>query len=355
MKEKGLSIVFVSLLFFFLLFGIIVKDNEISIKERRKLTTVEDLKKDTLGYLEKYLSDQFPLRNAFLSFYSFLERYILGNKENNDIYIEKGYLIEKNYPLNEKSIDDFVRKLNIIYENNLINSHVYYAVIPDKSYFLDEKGVQKLNFEELLDRLKTNIKIPYIDLISLFSLEDYYKTDIHLKQKAFDVIIKELGKNLHFSLQDISWKVHSFAPFYGASYAKSSFFIKPDYLVYYTNEWTDNAKVWHLEFGEKKVYDEDKLKSLDSYNVFLSGPSSFIEIFNSHSIEDKELILFRDSFGSSLAPLLLPYYKKITLIDLRYISMEEVQKNVTFEGKDVLFLYSTLLINQSNLLKVKIT
>ena len=97
---------------------------------------------------------------------------------------------------------------------------------------------------------------------------------------------------------------------------------------------------------------KDKLGSVDSYSLFLSGPSSIIEMSSPNAINDRELILFRDSFGSSLAPLLLPYYKKITLIDLRYINMNMVEQYVTFENQDILFLYSTLLVNSSNLLKI---
>ena len=35
---------------------------------------------------------------------------------------------------------------------------------------------------------------------------------------------------------------------------------------------------------------------------------------------EKELVIFRDSFGSSISPLLINYYSKITIIDNRYIS-----------------------------------
>ena len=54
-----------------------------------------------------------------------------------------------------------------------------------------------------------------------------------------------------------------------------------------------------------------------------------------------------------LAPLLIPYYKKITLIDLRYISADIVNEYVDFNDKDVLFAYSTLIINNSSVFKSK--
>ncbi len=47
--------------------------------------------------------------------------------------------------------------------------------------------------------------------------------------------------------------------------------------------------------------------------------------------------------GSSLAPLLAGSYRKITLIDLRYISSDLLESYVRFQEQDVLFLYSALI------------
>lgn len=76
-----------------------------------------------------------------------------------------------------------------------------------------------------------------------------------------------------------------------------------------------------------------------------------MEIQNPKSTSGKELILFRDSFGSSLAPLLVEAYDMVTLIDARYISMHILEKYVQFENQDVLFLYNTALVNSSFVLK----
>ena len=75
-----------------------------------------------------------------------------------------------------------------------------------------------------------------------------------------------------------------------------------------------------------------------------------ISIENPNAKTDKELLLFRDSFGSSLAPLLVENYSKITLIDLRYVSRQLLENFIDFENQDVLFLYSTVVLNQ-NVLK----
>ena len=61
--------------------------------------------------------------------------------------------------------------------------------------------------------------------------------------------------------------------------------------------------------------------------------------------------MFRDSFGSSLAPLLISGYKKITLIDTRYVNPRILNNYIDFIDKDILFIYSTLLINDSSSIK----
>jgi len=95
----------------------------------------------------------------------------------------------------------------------------------------------------------------------------------------------------------------------------------------------------------------EKLSSRDLYDVFLSGPVSVLTVENPAANTDKELIVFRDSFGSSMVPLLIPGYAKVTLVDIRYLPADKLGEFVEFENQDVLFLYSTLVLNQSSMLK----
>ena len=70
-------------------------------------------------------------------------------------------------------------------------------------------------------------------------------------------------------------------------------------------------------------------------------------IENPNAKTDRELIVFRDSYGSSMTPLLVQDYKTVTLIDTRYIAPNLIGDFVDFEDQDVLFLYSTLILNSS--------
>ena len=99
------------------------------------------------------------------------------------------------------------------------------------------------------------------------------------------------------------------------------------------------------------VYTVDKFSNVDPYDVFTAGAQSYITIENPNSKSNKHLILFRDSFGSSLIPLLAEGYKSIVLVDIRYIQSDFLSNFVDFTGKDVLFLYSSVVLNNSETFK----
>ena len=83
----------------------------------------------------------------------------------------------------------------------------------------------------------------------------------------------------------------------------------------------------------------------------MCSPAAIVTLESPGAKTGRELILFRDSFGSSLAPLFLEGYSKVTLIDLRYVASSLLEQFVDFADQDVLFLYSTSLLNSGMLLK----
>ena len=100
-----------------------------------------------------------------------------------------------------------------------------------------------------------------------------------------------------------------------------------------------------------KLYLPRVSKWEDPYELFLSGSISLLSIENPNAETDRELIVFRDSFGSSLAPLLAEGYAKITLADIRYLPSSQMGKLLDFTDADVLFLYSVPVLNNSDTLK----
>lgn len=343
--------------------NIIKTDGAFSYSERRKLAgfpqfSFEKLfSGDWFEEFEKYSLDQFVFRDGFRTIKAIGTFYLFNQKDNNGIYIVDGNISKYDYPLNEKSVINAAEKLNEVYEKYLQGMNVSYALIPDKNYFLAAgNGYLGIDYDRMQKIMNQNIEnMKYIDLFGSLAIEDYYKTDIHWSQdkilKATNKLLNELGSDIQIDESQYSRK--ELYPFYGSYYRQLALNIAPDKLVYMTNDLLEKAVVYDYESKTySDIYMPERFNGMDSYDVFLSGAKALITIENPESTTDRELILFRDSFGSSIAPFLLGGYDKITLVDLRYIYTDLLGEYIEFsEKQDVLFLYNTQIINNSYMFK----
>lgn len=352
MKDKILSISFVLFLSLMLIFNILIPDNKISKSERRKLeqfpkiTMNNILNKSFMEDFDSYVLDQFISRDSFRQIKAEVNYKILKKLDNNKIYLYKDHILKSEYPTNTKSIENFITKINSIGNYLTKNNKVYYSIIPDKNYYVESSRYLNLDYDYIYEETK-DINYNYIELRDILSLDDYYKTDTHWKQENLCKVVNRLGEYLEFNTE-CNYEEKTFNKFFGVYYGQSALNLKPDTLTYLVNKDIKNSIVYYLENDKSnKVYIEENLNNLDSYDVFLGGASSYIEITNKLNKSRKELVIFRDSFSSSLAPLLIEHYSKITLIDIRYINSESYLEKIKFDNQDVLFLYSTLLVNNS--------
>ena len=348
MKEKITIILFITYISLFGLLHIIIKDIDVSKTERRKLAQLPDfeLNNDYSEKLEKYLLEQFPFKDTYRNIKAKYNYKIINKLENNNIYIKNNYIYKSNYPTNIKSIDNFTKKITNI-KQLLKNNKTYIMVIPDKNYYLKDKYFLNIDYNYIFKEID-KLNINQIDIKNILNMNDFYKTDTHWKQENLDKVVKEICNTLELEYQQETYKYNQYNNFYGVYYGESAVKQNPEILTYLTNETIDKIKVKYLENQNiTNIYNTDKLNSLDPYEIYLDGASAFIEITNDKANTDKELVIFRDSFASSITPLLINYYNKITLIDLRYINTENIKKHIEFNNQDVLFMYSTLIINDS--------
>ena len=353
MKNKFISILFFSFLVFFSILQILKVDQKISKSERRELSVFPEFKFNNsyVTKLEKYLLDQFPYRDEFRSIKANFNYKVLNYLDNNDIYLKDNYIFKSNYPTNIDSVQNFINKtnklLNLVNENN----NVYLMIIPDKNYYLNDSDFLHIDYDYIYNEMdKLNIK--QIDIRNIFSLNDYYETDTHWKQENLEKVVLKMSSSMNFEYKKIDYSKNYYDRFYGVYYGESAIKRTPERLAYLSNDTINNAYVRYLENSKlNKIYNIEKLYSFDAYEVYLDGASAFIEIFNNSNLEGKELIIFRDSFASSIAPLLLEYYSKITIVDNRYIRSDYFLEKLDFNNQDIIFMYSTLLINNSSVLK----
>ena len=337
---------------------------EISDTERRKLsqfpavTTQNVFSGKFMTAFEDYTLDQFPLRDTFRQIKALFHYNVLRQGDNNDIYIAQGYAAQLEYPFREDSADYAIGKFNEIYETYLKDSgsKITFAVVPDKGYYLAERnGYPAMDYEAMFTSLEEGLPwATFVDLTKDLSAEDYYRTDTHWRQEKLMDVAKRLCAALGTMepMEGDFTPVAMEKPFYGVYYGQAALPMEPETLYVMESDWLKDCTVTNFETGAvTTVYDMEKVEGKDLYEVFLSCSVSLLQIDNPHGSSDRELIVFRDSFGSSILPLIIKDYKTVTVVDTRYLPGATVGRFVEFHGQDVLFLYSTLVLNNSTTLK----
>ncbi|MCM1258881.1 MAG: DHHW family protein [Roseburia sp.] len=332
-------------------------EEEISVGERRHLAAFPDLTWDTvlggtfMAQFEEYASDQFPLRECFRRVNSYFQFQILQKKEVDDIYLVGGHAAKLSYRIDKDAMTHWLKRFSYINDKYLEDCRVYLSIIPDKSFFLAGEGVYPSPDDyEFVKQWQQGTKdfATYIGLEEVLFLENFYRTDIHWKQETLrdtaECIASGMGVSLSYDyeIQELE------QPFYGVYYGQAALPLKPDRIRYLTGKEIDSLVVTCYDTGEPQnlpVYDMERAFGRDAYEMFLSGSKALLTIENPTSQDHRELVLFRDSFGSSIAPLLAKGYSKITLVDIRYIIPEMLGKFVDFDGADVLFLYHMQVLN----------
>ncbi|MEG0018911.1 MAG: DHHW family protein [Oscillospiraceae bacterium] len=361
-KNILVCVVFFAIIIGLLGFSIALPDKDISTAERRKLAKLPEISLQTLlngqymGKVDKYTLDQFAARDSFRALKAQVSFNVFRKKDNNKIFVMGDEIYRMEYPLSEKDILSAGDKFNKVYREYLQGMSCYYAIIPDKNYFVAEQnGYLSLDYkkaEQLLTGKITHME--YINLFDVLKKEDYYRTDTHWRQENLQEVVNKLSAQMGFAPADFkSYKMNTLNDFKGVYYGQAALKLPAEQLNYLTNFVTDAATVYNHETKKTTpIYETEKFSQLDPYNLFLTGPSTILEMTNNNADTDKELIIFRDSFGSSIAPMLLESYAKVTLVDLRYIPASKLTEFIEFKNQDVLFLYSTLILNSSAMLRV---
>ena len=296
--------------------------------------------------------DNFYQRETFRKLKTSVELDVFKKQDVNKIYKYNDFLVEQIYPLDEKSAINLTNKINYIKDSYLNETNkIYYSIIPDKNYYTDNSHL-KLDYGKMQQIMENNLNgLQYIDIFQDLNLDSYYYTDSHWKQEKLQNVAKTIAENMNFSITQ-NYNEQKVATFKGVYAGQLPINTKEDEIKILVNDAITDANVYNYETKEQGgIYNFKKLSGYDKYDIYLSGATPLIEISNANNKTNKTLVIFRDSYASSLAPLLTEGYSKITLVDTRYISPKILNEYVDFENADILFLYSTLVINNSMALK----
>lgn len=328
------------------------------------ILTLESVMKDGLEYGDSFMKqfddnytpDNFPFREAFRKIKSWVGANVFLQKDKDGVYVVDGIAAEMQETIDEGSIAHAADRITFIYEQYLKDKGIkpYLSIIPDKGYWLSaQNGYLSMDYDVFIEKMVDSVDFAqYINIKDSLEVGDYYKSDTHWNQEHLIDIAKLLVDGMGGNHDSSYVKNELDVPFYGVYAGRAPKPLASETITYYTNENMENVTVFNFEKNRPgAIYDMELAHGKDAYDMFLGGEVSKLSIENPNAKTDKELVIFRDSYGRSIIPLLIDDYAKITVIDIRYQVPQILLMGVDFENADVLFLYSTIVLNASAELK----
>ncbi len=331
MRNKIITSVFCLLLIVGVLSGFLVPDKYYSESEKRTLTqknaiSITDFPSGKMGTeIEKYLADQFPLRDGWITVKTLTER-LSGKTEISDVYFGKdGYLIDAFTGYNQKQFSTNINALAKLSESlKTANIPMQVMLVPTAAQILSDKlpaYAPNLDQKALLDFANAQ----GLDTVNVFDILSehkdeyiYYKTDHHFTSLGayycYAVWMQAQGK----TAQPLSaWQSQELCNnFRGTTYNKVNYPFAPyDTITAYYKTLTHTVGYNGGNYVTDSIYERKYLSGKDQYATFLNSNQSTTVV--SGSGEGKLLIL-KDSYANCFSQFVIDDYAETHLIDLRF-------------------------------------
>ena len=356
MKQRALNIVTVALFALALLavplYWLLCPRKTFSETERRylaeppKLTSLKDWSFDDA--VETYLADQLPGRDALVGLDAYTV-FLSGRQVSAEIWMDRaGYLVEAPVKAASEQIDKRLGRMAVLGEKTGLP--VYVMAVPSTGYVRRgtlPKALAALYPDgDLLGRIEDAPGVTVVPLENEFLQSGqgwYYRTDHHWTGEgayaAYRLFMKTAGRE---ALDYDRFYHHTVPGYVGSTRSRSALWLtKPDVL---TLDEPMDAPVTVTFSDDEKAYDSlfflDHLTEYDWYPLFLDGNHPVTVIENRSAPDGPTLLMVKDSFGNTLAPLLVPSYGKIVLVDPRYYRGSVAELCAEQGADEILFCYS---------------
>lgn len=337
--------------------SIIQPDRKISEEENRVLAEfpkfgLESIRnKDYMTGLESYASDQFVLRDAWISLKVQCDL-LAGKREFNGVYLgKKKYLMQIPTEMDEKNTRENLEAINQFYKKNndlLMNT----LIVPNAAYIMEDylpAGApvrdQGADMEYIRKQLSSDIGcIDITDTLRQHAKDGiYYKTDHHWTTRGAVYGFNAAANAMNIQGIVTEYKIYTVATDFSGTLASTSGYHKAeDTVEVYEPE---NVEIQYLvsdsdnEERRPTVYDRTALNGKDKYQVFFGGNHAMVDIMTTND-KGRRLLIFKDSYANCFVPFLIPYYTEVVMIDPRYY-YDNIQTLMNNKGiTDVLFLYN---------------
>lgn len=304
---------------------------------------------------EKYIADQFVLKDFWVGVKSGLER-ALGKKEYNGVYLGRDdYLLQAFVEPDEEGFRSKLAAINTFgAATPKINK--YFMLVPNSVAILGDKlpsHVPPAKEKEWMARMEKYLdkSIKFINVYETLQAKQreyiFYKTDHHWTTRgafyAYQKLIEATGQEPHtkgfYQTQQVT------DTFYGSLYSKAGLKdVTPDSIEVYIPKKIESYRIDYFdEEGKVKtaesLYNLDNIKKKDKYSLFLDGNHPLVKI-TTRCPNQKKLLIIKDSYANCLIPFLTSHYSQIFVVDLRYYYdslIDLIKKN---HIRDMLLLYN---------------
>lgn len=354
-------IVFCLLIFGFTAATILSPSMGFSETENRVLAEMPEVKIDTIlsgdfeADYEEYLTDQFVMRNQWISLKTSVERLLL-KRESKDIYFAKDdYLIEKH----TGSYETQMAQRNIValtefaqqYEEQFGQSHLSILIVPNAVDILSDKlppfaesGGGNEYLEQISEILPEGIWFDGASVLREHMDEEiYYRTDHHWKTLAAFYVYQAWAERQGYIVPELTdYEIQTVTDcFEGTIQSKLGIETASDTIELFFPLTEPAYTVYResTEITENSLYNYAALDTKDKYAVFLGGNEAFLRI-RTAAPNERKILVIKDSYANCFIPFMLGEFQEIDVLDLRYTNQR--LSGILAEGgyTDILILYN---------------
>ena len=328
MRNKIITSFFCLMLAVSALIGLLMPDRYYSEREKRTLTqkpqfTIADfISGEFSGELEKYLTDQVPLRDDRVTLKTYLELAV-GKRESGGIYLCKDqYLMDKFTSYSKKQLAANAAALADLQEKlaaegvsmNTILVPVAAQVLADKLPAYAPAADYAAIFQVLTDAGVDTVNV-WSTLAAHSGENIYYRTDHHSTS---------LGAYYAYcAWRDIEPAAYEWTQevlcddFYGTTWNKVSLPSVPaEEITAWYKHINRSVSYNNGQYETDSIYERKYLSGSDQYAVFLNSNQAQTVIEGSG--KNGKLLLIKDSYGNTFSQFPVEDYAEVHVLDLRF-------------------------------------
>lgn len=353
MRNKLITIIFCAMLSVSVAAGVLLPDKYYSETEKRTLKQFPTISADAVfsgklgDEVEKYLADQFPARNGWVTLKTLSER-ALGKRESGGVYFaDNDYLIEAYKSLNTRQLTANIAALKKLSEKlgeQGIDLRV--MLVPTAAEILSDKlppfapNVDQCAVVEYARKQGLNV-VDVSETLREHSGEYiYYKTDHHWTSLgayyAYTAWQTACGRP-YSPLSE--WRTETLCDnFRGTTYAKVNYPFAPyDLITAYYKTLDHKVDYNNGSYITDSVYERKYLDGSDQYAVFLNSNQAETVI---HGGGNGRLLIIKDSYANTFAQFTADDFEENHLIDMRFFRGSVAEYAAEHEITDALILYN---------------